>query len=40
VQQVARKYLIENHLNIAYLDPQPMKNKASRKPTIGGRHAQ
>jgi zinc protease len=40
VQQVARKYLIENHLNIAYLDPQPMKNKASRKPTTGGRHAQ
>ena len=39
IQQVARKYLIENHLNIAYLDPQPMKNKASRKVTKGGRHA-
>ncbi len=39
VQQVARKYLIENHLTIAYLDPQPMKNTASRKVTKGGRHA-
>jgi zinc protease len=39
VQQVARKYLVENHLNIAYLDPQPMKNTASRKVTKGGRHA-
>jgi zinc protease len=39
VQQVAKKYLIENHLNIAYLDPQPMKSTTSRKPLTGGRHA-
>lgn len=39
VQQVARKYLIEDHLNIAYLDPQPMKKNQSKKVVTGGRHA-
>ena len=38
IQQVAKKYLIENHLNIAYLDPQSMKKNTSRKPKTGGRY--
>ncbi|MGJ0429530.1 M16 family metallopeptidase [Methylobacter sp.] len=37
VRDVARKYLIKDHLNIAYLEPQEIKeNKAS--PTIQGEH--
>jgi zinc protease len=35
VQAVARKYLIEDHLTIASLDPQPMDQKKSRKRTAG-----
>jgi len=30
VHEVARKYLIEDHLNIAYLDPQPINENASK----------
>ncbi len=40
VRNVARKYLIEENLNIAVLDPQPIINKKPRQPTQGGRHAQ
>ncbi len=29
VQEVARKYLIEDHLSIAYLDPQPIQTQAA-----------
>jgi zinc protease len=31
VRDVARKYLIEDHLSIAYLDPQPINDKAASK---------
>ena len=31
VRDVARKYLIEDHLSIAYLDPQPINDKAATK---------
>ena len=31
VRDVARKYLIEDHLNIAYLDPQPIENTKATK---------
>ena len=40
VREVARKYLIENHLTIAYLDPQPMQKTTSHSKKTGGRHAQ
>ncbi|MGZ8227045.1 MAG: M16 family metallopeptidase [Methylococcaceae bacterium] len=30
VRDVARKYLIEDHLNIAYLDPQPINENAAK----------
>lgn len=40
VREVTRKYLLEDHLNIAYLDPQPIAtNKARQVPVAGGRHA-
>jgi zinc protease len=39
VQQVARKYLIDDRLSIAYLDPQPMKKNPINKTVTGGRHA-
>lgn len=35
VQEVARKYLIEDHLTIASLDPQPMDQKKPRKHPAG-----
>ncbi len=39
IQDVARKYLLEEKLNVAYLDPQPI-TKAKQKSTLtGGRHA-
>ena len=38
VRHVARKYLLENQLTIAYLDPQPIKPQATAKQS-GGRHA-
>ncbi|NOT11676.1 MAG: insulinase family protein [Methylococcaceae bacterium] len=31
VRDVARKYLIEDHLNVAYLDPQPINEKTDNK---------
>ena len=31
VRDVARKYLIEDHLSVAYLDPQPINEKAGNK---------
>jgi zinc protease len=40
VRQVARKYLLEDHLSIAYLDPQPITHSSPLKPVSGGRHAQ
>ena len=39
VRQVARKYLIEDHLSIAYLDPQPITHTQPSHPVAGGRHA-
>ena len=40
VSEVARKYLLEDHLNIAYLDPQPIANgKPRQAPIAGGHHA-
>jgi zinc protease len=40
VQAVARKYLIENNLTVASLDPLPMEQKQQQRSTQGGRHAQ
>ncbi|MBA1445554.1 MAG: insulinase family protein [Gammaproteobacteria bacterium] len=37
VQQVARKYLIEDNLSVAKLDPQPMDGAKQRR-AAGGRH--
>ncbi|MGR8941004.1 MAG: M16 family metallopeptidase [Gammaproteobacteria bacterium] len=31
VRDVAKKYLIEDHLTVAYLDPQPINEKAAKK---------
>ena len=39
VRKVARKYLLEDHLNVAYLDPQPIGKSKPRKAMTGGRHA-
>ena len=39
VREVARKYLIEDHLTIAYLDPQPITEAAKPAKLIGGHHA-
>ncbi|MDD5331158.1 MAG: pitrilysin family protein [Sulfuricella sp.] len=39
VQDVARKYLIDDHLTVALLDPQPMSGAKPAKPIPGGRHA-
>ncbi len=39
IRQVARKYLIEDHLSIAYLDPQPIKHSTPSRKVAGGRHA-
>jgi len=39
VQQVARKYLIEDNLTIAVLEPLALENKPVRRPAVsGGRH--
>jgi len=40
VRDVARKYLLEDQLNIAYLDPQPINEKKQTSKVAGGRHAQ
>ena len=38
VQQVAKKYLIDDSLTVAVLEPQPMDSKQPRRPSAGGRH--
>ena len=40
VRDVARKYLIDDTLTVAYLDPQPMGERKPAAPTAGVRHAQ
>ena len=39
VRDVARKYLVDDHLTIAYLDPQPITEAAKPAKLIGGHHA-
>lgn len=39
VREVARKYLIEDHLNVAYLDPQPITEAPKPAKMTGGHHA-
>jgi len=39
VRDVARKYLLEDQLNIAYLDPQPIRQQKQNSKVAGGRHA-
>lgn len=39
VRDAARKYLLEDKLNIAYLDPQPIAEQKQRSRSTGGRHA-
>ena len=40
VREVARKYLIDDVLTVAYLDPQPVAERKPAAPSAGGRHAQ
>ena len=40
VQEVARKYLVDDGLTVAYLDPQPLSGKPAAGPPPGARHAQ
>jgi zinc protease len=39
VRAVAQKYLIEDHLTVAYLEPQPISESAKPSAISGGRHA-
>lgn len=39
VQEVARKYLVDDRLTVAVLDPQPLDGVKPVKPVSGGRHA-
>ena len=39
VQQVARKYLIEDSLTVAYMDPQPITEAPKPSKLVGGHHA-
>ncbi len=39
VRDVAIKYLVEDHLTIAYLDPQPITEASKKAKFAGGRHA-
>ena len=39
VREVARKYLNEDHLTIAYLEPQPITESPKPAKMIGGHHA-
>ncbi|MCP4995563.1 MAG: insulinase family protein, partial [Gammaproteobacteria bacterium] len=39
VRAVAKKYLVEDHLTVTVLEPQPIENNASSKKASGGRHA-
>lgn len=38
VRGVARKYLLEDHLSVAYLDPQPIKNHKQTGKVAGGQY--
>ena len=38
VQEVARKYLVDDHLTVATLDPQPLEGKKPMAPPKGMRH--
>lgn len=38
VQEVARKYLVDDRLTVAALDPQPLDGVKPVKPAMGGRH--
>ena len=40
IREVARKYLLEDKLNIAYLEPQPITEQKRKSKVAGGRHAQ
>lgn len=40
VQSVALKYLVDNHLNVAYMEPLPLDGKTPVARRSGGRHAQ
>ncbi len=40
VREVARKYLLEEHLTVAVLDPLPIEQKQSGTAPAGGRHEQ
>jgi zinc protease len=40
VREVARKYLVDDGLTVAYLDPQPLSGKPAAGPPPGARHAQ
>ena len=40
VTEVARKYLVDSGLTVAYLDPQPLSGKRPAAPPPGVRHAQ
>jgi zinc protease len=40
VQEVARKYLVDDRLTVAYLDPQPLAGKKPSAPPPGSKHAQ
>ncbi|NOQ34555.1 MAG: insulinase family protein [Methylococcaceae bacterium] len=39
VREVARKYLVEDKLNVAYLDPQPITEQPKAASIAGARHA-
>jgi zinc protease len=39
VREVARKYLLEDTLTVAYLDPQPITETPKAGKSTGGRHA-
>jgi len=38
IQQVAKKYLIDDNLTVAVLDPQPIDRNKPRRRAMGGRH--
>jgi len=38
VREVARKYLVDDHLTVAALDPQPLDNVKAAQAPKGGRH--
>jgi zinc protease len=40
VQEVARKYLVDDQLTVAYLEPQPVEGRKPAAPPAGLLHAQ